>query len=498
MAHFPMNPYDEQRLIQEVHYLHSLWHQGPPPHPHHPPYPHPYPYLPQPHYPTPLTLHPTSSTQFKKRNNKKKKKSRKLKESEIQDSGIEWISSKSPTESPPPVNESGWPSFKPQIKKQPHLPTDQELATVEANKVQQQALKAVSEYLKYSKNADDDEDDEEYDDDDDDVEVEEEDKGEKNVSFFAKLFEEDVGLKEYYVKNSESGVGEFSCLVCCGVGKKGWKKRFKDCVALVQHSITIANAREAHRAYGKVICRVLGWDINRLPSIVLTAGDKTGESSGKLAEAQVLGSGLQTSSLVSSNDGSNKTLQGIGDDSGKDGLDSLSNATDTVNIGSDELSQQKQSFSNESQQENGGGSMAPEHKSPVEASVSNGIPETAKENTEGASNCLGNEGDGGKSNLSGQSNTSDTVNIGSNEMSQQKEPLDNENGQETGGNSTALEHNSMSEANANISLENVSNDAAETAEENEEGVFDCLEPLQEGMIVADEETGETTIASDMS
>lgn len=75
---------------------------------------------------------------------------------------------------------------------------------------------------------------------------------------------------------------------------------------------------------------------------------------------QVLGSGLQTSSLVSSNDGSNKTLQGIGDDSGKDGLDSLSNATDTVNIGSDELSQQKQSFSNESQQENGGGSMAPE------------------------------------------------------------------------------------------------------------------------------------------
>ncbi|KAF3635526.1 putative peptide-N4-(N-acetyl-beta-glucosaminyl)asparagine amidase A-like [Capsicum annuum] len=282
---------------------------------------------------------------------------------------------------------------------------------------------------------------------------------------------------------------------------------------------------------------------------------------------RVLGSGLQTSSLVSSNDGSNKTLQGIGDDSGKDGLDSLSNATDTVNIGSDELSQQKQSFSNESQQENGGGSMAPEHKSPVEASVSNGIPETAKENTEGASNCLGNEGDGGKSNLSGQSNTSDTVNIGSNEMSQQKEPLDNENGQETGGNSTALEHNSMSEANANISLENVSNDAAETAEENEEGVFDCLgslgvtgkvaakllpcyqevtgsslgnslwqkckaridelvsiakekallstelslpsvfaisqspsyiEPLQEGMIVADEETGETTIASDMS
>jgi len=73
---------------------------------------------------------------------------------------------------------------------------------------------------------------------------------------------------------------------------------------------------------------------------------------------QVLGSELQTSCLANSNDGSNKTLQGNEDAGGKDCLSGLSNTTDAVNIGTDELSQQKQSFSNENQQENGGGSTA--------------------------------------------------------------------------------------------------------------------------------------------
>jgi len=51
-------------------------------------------------------------------------------------------------------------------------------------------------------------------------------------------------------------------------------------------------------------------------------------------------------------------LQGNEDAGGKDCLSGLSNTTDAVNIGTDELSQQKQSFSNENQQENGGGSTA--------------------------------------------------------------------------------------------------------------------------------------------
>ncbi|XP_060200826.1 uncharacterized protein LOC132629101 isoform X2 [Lycium barbarum] len=447
MSRFPMNRYDEQRLIQEVHYLHSLWHQGPP-------RPHPHPHLPIPTHPTPIPLQPSSSTKFKKR---KIKNPKKLNKEAIIDSGIEWPCPK-PVESPP-VTESGWGSFKPQPILQPHLPTDQELANFASNRAHQGALKAVSDYFEYSIDAE--EDDEEDDDD--------EEKGEKSYGFFAKLFEEDGVLREYYEKNGESG-GEFSCLVCCGVGKKGWKKRFKDCVALVQHSITIANTRQTHRAYGQVICKILGWDISRLPSIVLTAGYKASESSDKPAEGQ-----------------------GNEDDGGKDGL---SNTTDTVNIGSDELSQQKQSFSNENQQENGGGSTALEHNSAIEASVSNAIPETAKENTKNASNCpgrsrcarrktykrrwlkemaklkeknivaesegLGTEEDGDKDGLSGLSNTTDTVNIGSDELSQQKQSFSNENQQEDGGGSTALEHNSPLEAT-------VSNSIPEMAKENTQG-----------------------------
>nr|XP_016442235.1 PREDICTED: uncharacterized protein LOC107767672 [Nicotiana tabacum] len=145
-------------------------------------------------------------------------------------------------------------------------------------------------------------------------------------------------------------------------------KRFKDCVALVQHSITIANAntRRAHRAYGQVICQVFGWDINRLPSIVLTAGDnKSSESSDKLAEAQ-----------------------GNENDGGKNGLSGQSNTTDTVNVGSNELSQQKESLNTENKQENGEGPTALKHNSLNEVNVSNGIPEIAKEIADGASNCL--------------------------------------------------------------------------------------------------------------
>ncbi|XP_015170126.1 uncharacterized protein [Solanum tuberosum] len=348
MSRFPMNPYDEQRLIEEVRYLHSLWHQGPP-------HPHVHPNL---HPQTPVSLQPSGSTQFKKQN---KQKSKRLKEALI-DSGVGWVFP-IPAESSP-VTDSGWPSFTAQPSLQPQLPTAEELASVAGNRAQQQGLKAVSEYLKYSV---DDDEEEMYDDDDDDMEVE---KEEKKLNFFAKLFEEDGGLREYYEKNNESG-GEFICLVCSGVGKKGWSKRFKDCVGLVQHSITISNTRQAHRAFGQVICRILGWDINRLPSIVLSAGGKPSESSDKPVEAQVLGSELQTSSLANSNDGFNKTLQGNEDAGGKDCLSGLSNTTDAVNVGTDELSQQKQSFSNENQQENGGGSTALEEPLPDDMIVAN-------------------------------------------------------------------------------------------------------------------------------
>ena len=56
--------------------------------------------------------------------------------------------------------------------------------------------------------------------------------------------------------------------MCAGLGQKAGKK-YKDCVALVHHATTIAKTkkRHAHKRVGEVICKVLGWDIQKLPSI---------------------------------------------------------------------------------------------------------------------------------------------------------------------------------------------------------------------------------------
>lgn len=121
-----------------------------------------------------------------------------------------------------------------------------------------------------------DSDDESEDEDD----VMEEDECDE-YRFLMRVFMQDRGIRAYYEKNYEKG--EFSCLVCGGSGEK-IGKRFKDCVALVQHSVSIAKTkkRRAHRAYGLVICKVLGWDINRLPTIVSSMA-KPGDSQVKIS-----------------------------------------------------------------------------------------------------------------------------------------------------------------------------------------------------------------------
>nr|GEU44076.1 hypothetical protein [Tanacetum cinerariifolium] len=106
------------------------------------------------------------------------------------------------------------------------------------------------------------------DDDDDDVIIEDEcDDDDKEHGFYWELFNGDEVLKEKYVKGCLGGVCEFTCLVCGGVSEKHGK-RFKDCVGLVQHAVTVnkTKRRRGHRVFGKVVCRVLGWDIDRLPS----------------------------------------------------------------------------------------------------------------------------------------------------------------------------------------------------------------------------------------
>lgn len=143
--------------------------------------------------------------------------------------------------------------------------------------MQYKAVRACQELFRTNSGLDGDE----FDSEDDevkegsaDIESEDEDteasKHSKVFNFFSTLFTERVELREFYVNNH--GSGDFCCLVCGGIGKKVWK-RFTGCVALVQHSTAISKTKKklAHRAYGKVVCQVLGWDTSRLPSVVLRA-----------------------------------------------------------------------------------------------------------------------------------------------------------------------------------------------------------------------------------
>lgn len=249
---------DEQRLRDEVIYLHSLWHQGPPRKTNTNPNPRPI-------SKSSRTLHQTSisktfkNTTTKKHKTKPKKleKAKKPPESDPQPpaSGAEW-----PVQ---PISDqlSGW-------SKSPSLPTArpataEEEAKLIALQIQEKGLAACREF--FSRNESDDDDD---DVDDDDLEED----GCEEFEFFVGLFSKDVELRSYYEKNNEGGI--FCCLVCGGMGKKVGK-RYKDCVGLVQHSSAISktNKKRAHRSYGHVICRVLGWDVNRLPTIALKAGD---------------------------------------------------------------------------------------------------------------------------------------------------------------------------------------------------------------------------------
>ncbi|KAJ0715664.1 hypothetical protein HanPI659440_Chr13g0503851 [Helianthus annuus] len=246
-----MDPYTEQKLRDEVIYLHSLWHQGPKP-------------------PPTVNLQPSNPTRFKKP--KKKTPKSNPRKTVAKFSGKEWPVKPPPAD--PILTPSGWPELKLKPKPQPtHLPTQQELEKLKWNQVQQRALTVAKEfYLQNDENSDEeDENDVVEEEDYDDDMVEDGDSVEDKVyDFVMKVFNEEEGLKEYYLKHCGGG-GEFLCLICGGAGEKSGK-RFKDCIALVQHSVSIAKTKKrwSHRAFGKVVCEVLGWEIDRLPvSIVL-------------------------------------------------------------------------------------------------------------------------------------------------------------------------------------------------------------------------------------
>ena len=161
------------------------------------------------------------------------------------DSGPEWPC----PQDPPPETSSGWHSMKKPVSTlQPLSAEDQ------AGQMQYKALQPCREFL-LARNEDEDKTSEDGNSEED----------EEELHFFLKLFSEDRELRSYYEKCYESG--DFYCLVCCGTGKTVWKK-FKGCVGLLQHSTSILKTKRkhAHRAFAQVICKVLGWDLHRLPA----------------------------------------------------------------------------------------------------------------------------------------------------------------------------------------------------------------------------------------
>lgn len=322
-----MDPYDEQRLTDEVIYLHSLWHRGPPPK-------------------STFTdssngvLHQHSKrTQFKRRwlkpsaqrgNRNNTNQEAQCSTVSIQDPGKEWPkpNNVAPISAWPTRNahsnsqlswhctESGreWPcnpspdasthtSALPIVTTQQNSQSisisPQQQARLVANRAQAKALKAAKVFFRSNNSDGDEEDDDDHlrDSDHDDSEIEENDDphdsteegcGVAKYRFFFKVFADDSEFRDYYRKNCQNG--DFRCLVCGGIGMKKATKRFKDCVALIQHSIANTKKRRAHRAYGKAISEVLGWDIHKLPTIVseLSANRDVSSAGTSEVEAQVM------------------------------------------------------------------------------------------------------------------------------------------------------------------------------------------------------------------
>lgn len=249
-THYPYSSDDERRLRDEVIYLHSLWHRGPPG----------LPSTLSPLSQTPHFLKPSTPIPFKK----SKIISKTLEPNLISDK--EWpIESKPKSPSP---SGSSWPAFKHTLAPVSRPATAEEQERVLAVKIQLKGLDSCAGLFHKEGVSDGEDEDEEEEDDVDDVE---------EFEFFMKLFEDNDELRSYYEKNCENG--EFYCLVCGALGNKLGRK-YKNCVALVQHAVTISKTKKrmAHRGYGHAICKVLGWDVNQLPSLPSTVGDASGQS----------------------------------------------------------------------------------------------------------------------------------------------------------------------------------------------------------------------------
>ncbi|KAF8095506.1 hypothetical protein N665_0331s0024 [Sinapis alba] len=251
-----MNLYDEESLKQEVIYLHSLWHQGPPirnpiPTPNFNPFHDPV-HRSRPNYIPPADFQLLSRYGAVPRNPNHPQPLPNNKRSRP-GSDREW-----PVNDPPRNPTTGWPDAKPCKKARPL--SDEEKAKLAVSQIQRDAHRACREFFGKITSGGGGEEEEDssvagLDGDDDDGG----DEG-QFLLFLSRVFEENVKLKECYEKNTVHG--EVWCLVCGGSGEKSVRK-FKNCLALVQHSLAIHKTmKNQHRALAQVVCNVLGWDVN--------------------------------------------------------------------------------------------------------------------------------------------------------------------------------------------------------------------------------------------
>ncbi|KAJ1704480.1 hypothetical protein LUZ63_004259 [Rhynchospora breviuscula] len=273
----------EYRLAREVLYLHSLWHRGPPPtrfqtptsNPNfsspHLPYHDPTFYLrpssfsnPNPYsFPNPSHYYynynynynyPNSSRLTPEGSNKKQKV-----ESPRE---TEWPCD--PPSVPGDSSPDKWAPFEQSVPLATISPgTDARAALIS---MQLPAVQSSKDF--FSQHSDSESECES------ESESESESENDDVDGFFRALFANDVGLRVCYEKDHENG--EFYCLVCEGRrdGHKGKGKVYRGCTALVQHASAVCKVGQlvAHRAFARAVCQVLGWDPERLPSIVPLPG----------------------------------------------------------------------------------------------------------------------------------------------------------------------------------------------------------------------------------
>nr|KJB13057.1 hypothetical protein B456_002G054500 [Gossypium raimondii] len=290
-----MNPYDEKRLRDEVIYLHYLWEQGPPQTTN------------QTHQkrPRPSTQNPINRRKFAHSGSHPPPKP---------DPGLDWSVLLKPTSPSSP----GWPE--PKSKPDPMVrPVSIEDQARFANmQMQNKVLDGCKEFFK--KRVRDEEND---DGDDDDVDVDEEEEKNEVDMFFMRIFVNNSELRGYYEENHEKG--EFFCLVCGGIGENLGKK-FQGCVGLVQHCMSISKTKckTGHRAFGLVVCKVLGWDIDRLP-VILLKGEPLSRILANSSESQNTLQG----------EGSNKNVENL--ETGNSSGEVWEDASDSLGLGSSQV-----------------------------------------------------------------------------------------------------------------------------------------------------------------